>query len=208
MLDLDTIGEFLVMAATLIQIKSRSLLPPDPAEVEPQQEDVSDELVKRLLEYKQFKEIAETLKSREEERRNLFPRMTEEGTTDKLIEESREVYFEANLFDLINALTDALKKAPEEVIHEIVKEEFTVEQKIHDILHLLLDRPAIKLTDLFVRARSKVEIIVSFLAVLELIRLKEIKAIQHDLFGDIEVLRNKENIQPVDEEQQSESTES
>jgi len=194
-LNLDIVGDFLVMAATLMQIKSRMLLPPDP--VEGVVEDPRDELVRRLEEYQRFKEIAEELKEKESARRDLFGREMSEDTEKQLRDDAKETYFEASLFDLINALSDALKRSPEEVIHEIVKEEYTVEQKIHDILHLLLNENAVKLTDIFRRTKSKIEAIVTFLAILELIRLKEIKAVQKELFGDIEVLRNKENVTPI-----------
>lgn len=200
MLDLDVVGDFLVMAATLMQIKSRMLLPPDPSEVVEEELDPRDELVRRLMEYKKFKEIAEELKSKEILRGNFFSRMLDEQAMDQLKEDSKEVFFEANLFDLINALTDALKKVPEEVLHEIIKEEFTVEQKIHDVLHLLLERSSVMLHELFAKAKSKSEIIVTFLAILELIRLKEIKVIQRRIFDDIEVLRNKDNIVPFEQD--------
>ena len=196
MLDLDIIGDFLVMAATLMQIKSRLLLPPDPNEQEAPM-DPREELTERLLEYEKFKEAAETLRNKELERQNFFARMMATEAAKELREEAKEIYFEANLFDLINALTEALRKAPEEVIHEIIKEEFTVEDKIHQILHRLLDRPAVMINELFGKCRHKMEIIVTFLAVLELIRLKEIKAVQKRLFGEIEIQRNKENIAPV-----------
>ena len=197
MLDLDFVGDFLVMAATLMQIKSKMLLPPDPNEVQEEELDPRDELIRRLYEYKQFKEIADVLHTKEVARRNLFSRHIDPETLDQLKEDAREVYFEANLFDLINALSEALKKLPEDIIHEIIKEEFTVEQKIHDILHGLVDRPAIMLTEFFAKAKTKLEIVVTFLAILELIRLKEIKVAQKKIFGEIEVLRNKENIAPA-----------
>ncbi len=197
-LDLNVVGDFLVMAATLMHIKSKMLLPPDPNAEEGEEEDPRDELVRRLHEYKKFKEVAGVLKTREEDRQDLFPRVVDEQTTEKLKEDSKEIYFEANLFDLINALSDALKKVPEEVIHEIIQEEFTIEQKIHDILHCLLEQDSTKLKTVFEKARNKVEMIVTFLAVLELIRLKEIKAVQKNVFGDIEILRNKDNMVPAD----------
>jgi len=203
-LNFDIIGDFLVMAATLMQIKSRMLLPPDT--VEGAVEDPRDQLVRRLEEYQRFKEIAEELKEKEAARRDLFGREIGEEGMKQLRDEAKETYFEASLFDLINALSEALKRSPEDVIHEIVKEEHTVEQKIHDILHLLLNETAVKLTDIFKKTKSKMEAIVTFLAILELIRLKEIKAVQKELFGEIEILRNKENLAPLpietnDEEQ-------
>ncbi len=198
MLDLDIIGDFLVMAATLIQIKSRMLLPPDPVE---NQEviDPRDELAQRLSEYQKFKEIAELLREKEGHRQDFFSRIVDMEKMKQIKEDSKEIALEANLFDLINALSDALKRLPEEVIHEIVREEYTVEQKIHDVLHLMLDRPSIILKDLFQKARTKIEVIVTFLAILELIRLKEIKAVQKRIFDDIEICRNKDNILPKDD---------
>jgi segregation and condensation protein A len=209
MLDLDVVGDFLVMAATLIQIKSRMLLPPDPEDVEEEEEDPTDELVRRLHEYKKFKEIADDLKEKELFRKDLFPRNMDEEITQQIKADAKEVFFEANLFDLINALSDALRKKPEDIIHEITQEEFTVEQKIHDLLHLMLDKAHVMVAELFSAARSKTEVIVTFLAVLELIRLNEVKIIQKAVFGDIELLRNKDNILPesASDEVQSENLE-
>lgn len=194
LLDLDIVGDFLVMAATLMQIKSKMLLPPDPSQPPEEEIDPRDELVRRLQEYQQFKKIAEELKVREAARQDLFARQIDAAATQELIEESREVYFEATLFDLITALTTALKKVPGDVAHKIIKEEFTVEKKIHEILHLLLEQSTIKLNDLFGRCRSKIEIVVTFMSVLELIRLREIVAMQKRMFEDIVVMRNRENV--------------
>ncbi len=196
MLDLDVVGDFLVMAATLMQIKSRMLLPPDPNAQTEEEEDPRDELVRRLLEYKKFKEIAEELKSKESSRQDLFARAIDVERTKELKEEAKEVYFEVSLFDLIAAFTKILKNVPKEVFYQVIKDEHTVEQKIHDLLHMLLEKQRIMLTDLFTRAKSKVEMVVTFMAILELIRLKEIVILQARLFGDIEVVRNKENILP------------
>ncbi len=196
MLDLDIVGDYFVMAATLMQIKSKMLLPPDPTEAAPV--DPRDELVNRLQEYQQFKEIADILKSKEIEKQDLFPRFIDELKKKQWQEEAKEVSFDVTLFDLINALSEALKRSPEEVLHEIIKEEHTVEQKIHDILHSLLYRTPISLSELFTKARTKVEIIVTFLAVLELMRLKEIQIIQKKPFADIEIHRNQMNIAPVE----------
>lgn len=196
MLDLDIVGDFLVMAATLIQIKSKMLLPPDPVEEGEEEVDPRDELARRLLEYKRFKEIAETLEGHEILRKEFYPRGIDDGSKQQLLDDSREVYFEANLFDLINAFTEALKKTPEEIIHEIIKEQFTVEDKIHYILHELLNKERVSVTAMFRACRTKPEIIVSFMAILELIRLKEIKAFQYENFGDIELQRNKDNVAP------------
>jgi len=197
MLDLDIVGEFLVMAATLMQIKSRMLLPPDPQAEEEEEEDPRDDLMRRLQEYKVFKEIAEQLKEKAIQRQDLYARQVDVDTVREIKEDAKEVYFEANLFDLINAFTQALQKFQKEKVYQVVEEEFTVEQKIHEILHLLLRCPKVLLAELFAKAKSKIEVIVTFMAVLELIRLKEIKVMQKRLFADIEVIRNKDNVIPV-----------
>lgn len=196
-LDLEIIGDFLVMAATLMQIKSRMLLPPDPSQEEKEELDPRDELVRRLQEYKIFKEIAEQLKEKEGKRQDLFTRKIDEDLRHELKEESKEVYFEANLFDLINAFSKALQKFKTQSVYELNEEQFTVEQKIHEVLHALLKTPRLMLVELFSQARSKVEIVVTFISVLELIRLKEIKIVQRYLFSDIEIMRNKDNVLPV-----------
>lgn len=196
MLNLDIVGDFLVMAATLMQIKSRMLLPLDPEAKEEQEEDPRDELMKRLYEYKKFKDVAGVLTDMEKKQQDLFRRNIDEEKINQIKKESEEIYFEASLFDLINALSDAIKNAPEDIIHQIVKEEYSVDQKIHEILHCLLNRPSIELKELFNQSGSKEEMIVIFLAVLELIRLKEIKVIQKSVFSNIEVLRNADNIIP------------
>ncbi len=191
LLDLEFVGDFLVMAATLMQIKSRMLLPPDPSQEE-EEADPRDELVRKLQEYKVFKEIADHLKTMETERQKLFPRKMDEDLLKEMEEESKEVYFEASLFDLINAFTKALNRFKESPVYEVRPEEFTVEQKIHDILHALLRQPRVLLTEFFVNTSSKMEVIVTFMAILELIRLREIKVMQKRLFSDIEVFRNLE----------------
>jgi len=205
LLDLDVVGDFLVMAATLMQIKSRMLLPPDPTEEEDIEEDPRDELARRLQEYKRFKDVADALKEKEIRQKDFFARTMDEEERKQLVDDAKEVFIDASLFDLISALSDALNKAPEEILHEIITEEFTVEQKIHDILHCLLEEPQVSLTKLFKAAKSKMEMIVTFLAILELIRLKEIKAVQKRTFEDIEIFRNTDNIVPQNVSQESET---
>ena len=201
MLDLEVVGEFLVMAATLLQIKSRMLLPPDPVGLEQEEVDPRDELVQRLQEYRVFKEIAERLKGKEGERQNFFVRQVDEDARQELENDAKEVFFEANLFDLINAFSAAISKIKEDQSYEVSREEFTVEQKIHDILHALLRNSRVLLTDIFAKAHSKVEMIVFFMAILELIRLKEILVVQKRLFSDIELVRNRENFIPAQAQQ-------
>ena len=207
LLDLSIVGEFLVMAATLMQIKSKMLLPAEELAT-PEEEDPRAELVKRLLEYEKFKQIAENLKQREISQQEVFKRPKTEESADSQALDKQEVYFEASIFDLINAFSKALKDIPREVFYEVIKDQYTVEQKVHDILHLLLVQTEIKLSELFVKTKSKMEIVVIFLSILELAKMKEIIARQDAEFEDIIISRNKENIIPYERRNQTHTAES
>jgi segregation and condensation protein A len=203
LLNLNIAGEFLVMAATLMQIKSKMLLPVDESEVvQEEQEDPRAELIKRLLEYEKFKQIAEELRRKETDQSQIFkrPKMQDE----EIILGRGEVYFEASLFDLISAFSKALEGVPKELFYEVIKDEFTVEEKVHQILHLMLIETSVSISGLFSKAKNKMELIVIFLALLELIRLKEIVARQKEIFGEIEISRNKNNITPYDRRNKTE----
>jgi segregation and condensation protein A len=196
LLDLNIAGEFLVMAATLIQIKSKMLLPAEENQEVQEEEDPRQELIKRLLEYEKFKEIAQNLREREVNQQEIFKRPKLDSKEEQ--QAGAETYFEASLFDLITAFSQALEDVPKEIFYEVVKDEFTIEDKVHTILHMMLVENSVQLSKLFKEAKHKVEIVVTFLAVLELIRMKEIIARQKGLFGEIEISRNKENIIPYD----------
>ncbi|HTL71478.1 MAG TPA: segregation/condensation protein A [Candidatus Eisenbacteria bacterium] len=186
LLDLDVAGEFLVMAATLMQIKSRMLLPPDPEGVETDQEDPRAELVRRLLEYKAFKEAAERLRDFEGKRGGLFTRTDVEPELDG----GDSPFFEVSLFELISAFSKVLKFIPKEMFHSVMKDEFTVAEKVHEIFHRLVNQPSIRFSSLFREAKNKIEAITTFLALLELIRLKEVTIAQEAHFEDILISRN------------------
>jgi len=195
LLDLNIAGEFLVIAATLMQIKSKMLLPAEEGQEDSPQEDPRQELVRRLLEYEKFKEIAQTLREKEATQKEVFkrPKAIEQ---EQLKPEEGEVYFEASVFDLLNAFSKAIENIPKELFYEVIKDEFTIQDKIHEILHLLLIHNSVRISELFSKAGNKMEIIVIFLAILELIRLKEILAWQKEFFGEIVISRNKDNILP------------
>jgi len=186
LLDINVASEYLVTAANLINIKSKMLLPREEEAQEPEG-DPREELVRKLLEYEKFKEAADFFREKEQERNKYFRRPVNES-------QKAEAYIEASIFDLINAFKSALKDIPKDMFFEVVKYEFTVEEKVHDILHYLVEKPNLSLSDLFNRARNKIEIIAMFLAILELIRLKEIVILQKELFGEIRIIRNRENI--------------
>lgn len=182
LLDINIASEYMVMAATLINIKSKMLLPREEI-LEEEEIDPREELVKKLLEYQKFKDAAGYLKEKEKERLKYMSRPTVEYS------ETEEVYFEASIFDLINAFKTALKEVPKDIFFEVIKDEFTVEQKIHDILHMFLLKEKVPIEELFNYAKNKLEIVVIFLAILELIKLREVVAIQKDLFTPIVIVR-------------------
>lgn len=187
-LDLDIAGEFLVMAAELMQIKSKMLLPPDP-EAPAEELDPRTELVRRLLEYKAFKEAAGRFRGLEERRSGLFgrfgvqPEFNGAGSQDS-------PFAEVSMFDLLRAFSRVMMDLPKQDFHQVRKDEFTVADKIHEIFHRLMKEPVIYFSALFQTAKNKLEAITTFLAVLELIRLKEILIAQDDHFGEIEIRRN------------------
>jgi segregation and condensation protein A len=203
LLDLNIAGEFLVMAATLMQIKSKMLLPAQENEAQEEETDPRAELVRQLLEYEKFKQVAEELKAKEAEQREVFKRPLSDEVKNELTQ--KEVYFEASLFDLISAFSKALQEIPKELFYEVIKDEFTIEEKVHQILHSLLEKNYICLSELFSNSQNKIEIIVTFLAILELIKMKEIVAVQKGVFEEIEITRNKENITPYERRNERET---
>lgn len=184
-LNLEVAGEFLVMAATLIHIKSKMLLPPSEEQVEEQAEDPRAELVQRLLEYQAFKEVSVSLRGKEDIWKNIFRRLPSQEKDFDI--EFEPLLFEASLFDLISAFKGLLSKAPKEVM-EITRETLTVADKINFIMDTLDREDSIKFEDLFAENYTKIVLIVTFLALLELIRLGLIKAYQEKVFGSVWII--------------------
>jgi segregation and condensation protein A len=187
-LDLEVAGEFVVMAANLIYIKSRALLPAhvQPPEEEAEEDDPRWDLIRQLVEYKKFKDAAAQLSQREIEQSNLFGRGAE--TVDVAPERPLG---DVSVFDLINAFNKVLKRieSKSEDLREIFEENYTVSDKIDLILKLTSVGVPLKFSELFADAASRTEIVVTFLALLELIRLKQLKAAQDEAFGEIELRR-------------------
>ena len=186
-LDIDIAGEFVVMAANLIYIKSRSLLPVDqqPPDEEAEEEDPRWELVRQLIEYKKFKDAAAHLQQREIDRENTFTRIPEapEFRAERPIGE-------VSIFDLIHAFQTALKRLDKkEDLREIFAENFTVSDKIELIMKMTAGGVPLKFTELFANAASRTEIVVTFLALLELIKIRQLNATQSQEFGEIELSR-------------------
>jgi segregation and condensation protein A len=185
-LNLEIAGEFLVMAATLVHIKSRMLLPPD-EDVEPERmEDPRLELVQRLLEYQAYKDAASILKEREDEALKLFSRNPREEEEEEGV--SPELYlFDVNLFDLMGAFKKLLDSAPAEV-RTITRETLTVKDRMVTIVEMIENLESIRLEEVFRESATRTQMIVTFLALLELLRLGLARAYQEKEFGSIWII--------------------
>ena len=198
-LDLDMAGDFLVMAATLIHIKSRMLLPVDEEAPGEEQEDPRLELIQRLLEYQTFKDASLGLREKEEEWMNIFHREPIKDEEAEAESTEPELYlFDVNLFDLLGALKEILNTAPPEIVR-ITREALTVKDKISHIMEMLENNETVRFEDLFKEDRSRIQIVVTFVALLELIRLGLVRAYQENDFGNIWVInpQKKETQIPV-----------
>ena len=186
MLNLDIAGEFLVMAATLLQIKSRKLLPvPVKDEENTEELDPYQELVKQLLEYKRFKEVAKVLEVKEVEQQQVFTRPAQK--IERLGNE--EYILEASLFDLLDAFKNVLKSNVT-TVREIIQEEVKIEERVRIIREMLTEKESLSFEDIFTPESTRLEMVVTFLAMLELIRMKEIRILQTRLFDKIRIFKN------------------
>ncbi|MBI3089054.1 MAG: segregation/condensation protein A [Candidatus Tectomicrobia bacterium] len=186
-LNLDVAGEFLVMAATLTHIKSQMLLPrptleglDDEGGVDPRLE-----LVERLLEYQRYKAAAVELRQRELECLDTFAR---EAAND-LSASSREEggFLEVGLFDLLAALKEVLARLPQESFHEVTLDAISVTDRINWLMSRLAETPRCVFQELFADSSSRMEMIVTFLALLEVVRLRLVRLVQVQRFGPIHV---------------------
>jgi len=188
-LNIELAGEFIVMAANLLYIKSRTLLPKDqqPAEEDAEEDDPRWELIRQLIEYKKFKEVAVQLRTREALSENLFPRAPDKPD---LQPDAKLMVGEVGIFDLIRAFQNILKRLDQpEDLREIFEENFTVSDKIDHILGATTGGERISFERLFDRVASRSEVVVTFLALLELIRLKQLRVYQESAFSEIQLER-------------------
>ncbi|MBI1920410.1 MAG: segregation/condensation protein A [Geobacter sp.] len=202
-LNLDVAGEFLVMASTLIQIKSRMLLPSLVAEEEGEEEDEDPraELVRRLLEYQKYKEAGQELDCRELLEREIFARKFESEELKAF--QIEEEIVEVGMFELVGAFQRLLARAPKETFHEVESVPLSLAERINEILTLIAGRESVPFDELFADQLTREYIIVTFLAILELCRLKTIRVVQAARFGTIWV---SSRIQALDEVEISEGS--
>jgi len=178
-MDIAVAGDFLVMAATLIELKTKMLLPRDPfAGPEEEAEDPRLDLVNQLLEYQKYKAAAQMLWSRATVERATFKRA--ELETDK---NNPEVA--VGVFDLLRVFNEILARHKEEVLMEIEREEISMAEMLERLRNMVLSAGELNLRHFFERARSRRELVLAFLSVLELVRTTEVKLFQRQTFGEI-----------------------
>ncbi|MSU43504.1 MAG: chromosome segregation protein ScpA [Pedosphaera sp.] len=190
--DLEVAGEFLVMASTLVYIKSRELLPVDQQAVDDTDEEGEDprwELIRKLVEYKKFKDAAERLETIERAQENIYPRLPVAPTLDNTTPAPRTT---ASLFDLIGAVNEVLRRFQLRETQEIFAEQWTVGGKITDIRTRLATASTLKFYELFADASSRQEVVATFLAILELVRLRQLDLVQEEDFAEIVLCRSAE----------------
>jgi segregation and condensation protein A len=195
--DLDIAGEFLVMASTLMYIKSRELLPVEQQVQVEGEEDGDDprwELIRQLVEYKKFKDVAGKLQERELAQENIFPRLP--GKPDFVLD-APVPRPQVSIFDLINAVSSVLKRFNQQDTRDIFEDKWTVSEKIETLMSALKEKAKLRFSELFATATTRTEVVVTFLAMLELIRLKQIVIEQADAFAEIEIVRAPEPLAPL-----------
>lgn len=183
-LKLEVAGQFFVMAATLMRIKVQMLLPRRPDEED--EEDPREELVRNLLEYRKFKEAANHFADRESDRRKVFTRPATrppEGEQDTSL-------MEVSIFDLVDAFKKVMEDLRKQISYRIEKESHTVEEKIDLVRDRVAARAEVLFSELFTGDTDRLEIIVTFLAILELVRLGELSARQMTSSGDVWLYRS------------------
>jgi segregation and condensation protein A len=187
-LNLDVAGEFMVMAATLIHIKSKMLVPVNPTEAggAEEAEDPRDALMRRLLEFQRYKEAAGLLHQKREIRAATW---TRPDSALPAFDDAGEEMIEAGLYDLIGAFKELLERRKTLLAHEVEHEGKSVEERMEELLAMLSEGQSLEFRELFAADETKVGMILTFLALLELIRLKRVKVYQRGLFGPIRVFR-------------------
>jgi len=185
-LKIDIAGEFVVMAANLIYLKSRSLLPLDqqPPEEDAEEDDPRWDLIRQLIEYKKFNEAAAQLHDRALDQERIF---TRDGGIVVIADAPLPLH-EVGIFQLIHAFQEVIKRVDaREDLQEIFGERFSVSDKIEKILERVGGGTPVRFSELFGQIVSRLEIVVTFLALLELIRLNQVRALQRKMFDEIEI---------------------
>jgi segregation and condensation protein A len=188
MLDLDVAGEFIEMVATLMLIKVRMLLPRIASGEDEEIEDPRAQLVAQLLEYQRFKEVSGDFEKLENERRRYFSRAVPEDIRNKRNSNGDKLLDDVSLFDLLTAFKRALDSIPKVTVHQVNVVKVTMEQQVKFVFDKLGKRSYMLFSELTKSVKNKIELIVTFMAILDLIRLQFLSAKQTDNFGEIRMV--------------------
>ena len=187
LLNLETVGDFLVMAATLMQIKAKMLLPQSQSEAETKadgEEDPRWELAQKLIEYKKIKEASRSLAALEGQQLQIYTRSGGEFADRQFAPESDPLK-NLSIWDLMEAFKTIMESQLTKEFNSLPKQEVSVKQRMDEILVIIQSEGQVFFKKVFAEIRSKIGLITCFLAVLELIRLKRVVVFQEVLFGDI-----------------------
>ena len=185
-LNLDVAGEFLLMAATLLHIKSKFLLPPsEDEELDDDEIDPRAELVRRLLEYQKYKDAGNKLDERPRLSREVFARKFHSPELVKLAEQDDGEMLEVGLFELVEAFQRLLKETSDPAIHEVFAEQISVADRVNVILSMMSGRKDLGFSEIFTEKPERQMVVVTFLAMLELVRLRLVRLMQNDRCGNI-----------------------
>lgn len=189
-LELEIASEFLVMAATLLAIKSKMLLPQEEEyafqttlDMDVEEADPRAELIQRLVEYKKYKQLAAHLREKETERSQTYTRPSDDLSV--FIEEEPNPVKEVSLFDLLRAFQLVLQKPPDEPLAKVEREEWSIGERMVEIKSVLAEKHKVAFSHFFQETKSKNQVIVTFLALLELMKKREIYCYQKRLFDEI-----------------------
>ena len=188
-LNIDIAGEFILMASMLMKIKSRMLLPRYEKEMDEELEDPRQELVDRLIEYKKYKYASDEMKEILESSLLKYPKgMIEEVDDDQM--NLSDYYKEYSVFDLVVIFNDVINKSSKIDLYQTELEQFTIDDKSNEMIELLNKKKKIIFSEVVDGISTRIEVIVIFLALLELLKNKKIKVIQKDAFSNIEIISN------------------
>lgn len=200
MLDLELAGEFIVMAATLMQIKARMLLPKVETEEGEEEIDPREELTQRLLEYKRYKESAQELQQLElEQRERYFRNLFKYDVRKTPVEEDEDTLQDVTMYQLIKAFQRAMTNIPKKSVHEVRAIPYTVEEQGLWLMKRFEDRSRYNFTEILRDLQEKVQVIVTFIALLELMRARRIRVEIHAQFNDFDIIKtetSEENTPP------------
>ncbi len=181
--NLEVASEFLVMASTLVYIKSRMLLPHDEVEEDEIETDPREELIRRLIEYQRYKTAAHDLNMRPQLGKDIFVRPELEDTAHP-----GDHFIEASLFQLMDAFARVLSEADKRRPHEIYRDPFSLQEGIEHVRSALENKKSMKFVELFSGSESRRKIVTIFLAILELMKRKQLMAVQQDHDGPLRLI--------------------